>query len=62
VKAEGLTLIAIHNQFYTPMFDLTVGSAEFQHLMHYDHDVIIGEFSNARLYDLTNYPLTLDPA
>jgi hypothetical protein len=30
--------------------------------MHYDHDVIIGDFSNARLYDLTNYPLTLDPS
>ena len=61
VKAEGLTFIAIHNQYYTPLFELSVGSAEFEHLMYYDHDIIIGDFSNAKIYDLTNYPLTLDP-
>lgn len=29
--------------------------------MCYDHDIIKGEFSNARVYDLTNHPQTLDP-
>ena len=61
VKAEGLNLIAVHNIYHTPVFELSVGSAEFSHHMHYDHDVIRGDFSNARLYDLTCYPLTIDP-
>jgi hypothetical protein len=30
--------------------------------MYYDHDVIFGKFSNARAYDLTNYPFSYDPA
>jgi hypothetical protein len=30
--------------------------------MHYDHDVIIGDFTDAKVFDLTNYPLTLDPS
>ncbi len=62
VKAEGLTLIAVHNLYHTPVFELSVGSAEFKHLMFYDHDVIRGDFSNARVYDLTSYPLTIDPS
>jgi hypothetical protein len=30
--------------------------------MHYDHDVIYGDISNAKAYDLTNYPITIDPS
>jgi hypothetical protein len=30
--------------------------------MFYDHDIIFGDCSNARAFDLTNYPKTFDPA
>ena len=30
--------------------------------MFYDHDEMDGSFGNARVYDLTNYPKTLDPS
>ena len=29
--------------------------------MFYDHDVMEGRFGNGRVYDLTNYPKTIDP-
>ena len=29
--------------------------------MFYDHDVIDGTFGNVKVYDLTDYPHTLDP-
>jgi len=38
-----------------------VGRFEFIYLMHYDHDEMIGVFSNARANDLTSYPFTQDP-
>jgi hypothetical protein len=62
VVANGITLIAVHHKFLTPLFDLSVGKFEFNYDMHYDHDVMVGVFSNARLYDLTNYPFTYDPS
>lgn len=33
----------------------------FGYDMHYDHDKIYARFSDARAYDLTNYPFTIDP-
>ena len=61
MEARGLTLIALHNVFYTPLFELCVGKSVFGYAMHFDHDVIRGDFENARVYDLTNYPNTIDP-
>ena len=58
MEASGLTVIAVHHQFYTPLFELKVGKSFFGYNMHYDHDVITGDFSNARLFDLTAYPFT----
>lgn len=38
-----------------------MGKSVFGYAMHFDHDVIHGDFENARVYDLTNYPSTIDP-
>ena len=61
VVANGITVIAAHHKYYTPLFDLSVGRFEFHYDMHYDHDVMVGDFSNARAFDLTSYPFTQDP-
>lgn len=29
--------------------------------MFYDHDIMNGDFDNARVFDLTGYPFTDDP-
>lgn len=60
--AHGITLIAIHHEYYTPLFDLSVGKFVYTYDMYYDHDVMTGEFSNAKMFDLTNYPFTHDPS
>lgn len=40
VEVNGLTLITLHHEYLTPVFDLTVGKFIFGYHMHYDHDVI----------------------
>ena len=60
--ANGIQLIAVHHQYFTPLFDLSVGKFVFNYDMHYDHDVMVGDFSNAKIFDLTNYPFTNDPS
>ena len=61
VEASGLTIIAIHHEYLTPLFDMSVGKTTFCHNMHYDHDYMMANFLNARVYDLTNYPFTINP-
>jgi hypothetical protein len=58
VIAHGITLIAVHHQYFTPLFDLSVGKFVYTYDMYYDHDVMVGEFSNAKMFDLTGYPFT----
>lgn len=41
---------------------MDVGETIFKYHMHYDHDFMSGDFGNARIFDLTNYPMTIDPA
>ena len=37
------------------------GLSKFKYYMNYDHDMIEGVFTNCHVYDLTNYPRTIDP-
>ena len=61
VIANGLNLFAVHHIFYNPVFEMSVGKFEFGYDMHYDHDIISGNLENARVFDLTGYPLTINP-
>lgn len=57
-----MTLIAVHHEYLTPLFEISVGQSAFIYDMHYDHDYMSGNFVNARVCDLTNYPFTHDPS
>lgn len=41
--------------------EISVGESRFGYKMYYDHDIIVGDFGNVLLYDLTCYPKTIDP-
>lgn len=62
MEAQGLDIVCIHHEYYSPFMELTVGYSNFKHKMMYDHDIIEGSFGNARVYDLTNYPKTFLPS
>ena len=62
VSAQGLCIMALHHQYFTPVFEIEVGLSQFNYHMHYDHDVIDGTLTDCKVFDLTNYPRTLDPS
>ena len=50
-----------HHTYSTPIFEMEVGNSEFSYLMFYDHDIIEGSFNQAKVFDLTQYPKTINP-
>ena len=62
-KLDRLKIVLIHpiNQTY-PIFTMSFGKFELDYQMYYDHDLYRGSIGDFRIYDNTNYPLTLDPS
>jgi hypothetical protein len=52
----------LHNEYFTPFLELKIANVKFNYNMYYDHDVMEGDFDNAFIYDLTNYPKTIVPS
>ena len=61
INANGISILNCHHMYHTPLFEMNIGESKFSYAMHYDHDIIEGTFNDFLLYDLTNYPRTIDP-
>ncbi|CDW90143.1 vacuolar protein sorting-associated protein vps13 [Stylonychia lemnae] len=61
-KLDLLKIVLIHpiNQTY-PIATISLGKFDINYHMCYDHDIYKGKFDEFKIYDHTNFPLTLDP-
>ncbi|CAI2385812.1 unnamed protein product [Moneuplotes crassus] len=51
----------LHHLYATPFAKITIGETKMDFDMYVDYDELKGSLGGIRLYDLTNYPYTLDP-
>jgi hypothetical protein len=40
---------------------MSLGGLKMDYITHYDHDEMKGSIQDIRMFDNTNYPMTLDP-
>ena len=51
----------LHHLYATPIAKIKIGETTVDYDMYVDHDELSGKLGGIRLYELTNYPYTLDP-
>ncbi len=62
VTLTDVKLYCLHPKFDTPFLLFTMETSHFEYLCHVDHNDFHCSLGNSALYDLTNYPTTIDPA
>lgn len=51
----------LHHIYATPLAKIKIGQTNVDYDMYVDHDDLNGTLGGIRVYDMTNYPYTIDP-
>lgn len=51
----------LHHIYATPLAKVKIGETRLDFDMYVDHDELSGTLGGIHIYEMTNYPYTLDP-